>query len=382
MGFLGFQGYAQLPKLSQDATVSVISCGPGAELYSKFGHSALRIKDAQNHLDIIYNYGVFDFNAPHFYLNFAKGKLHYILARHRTNDFLDSYREEGRWVHEQTLHFSNPEKQKIFQLLEENAKPENRTYPYDFFYNNCATKIIDVLSAATNNEIEFEDNFVENNLSFRGLINHEISDNSWGSLGINLALGAVIDQKATDYEHRFLPKYVELQLKQSHYQDQPLISEEATLIEASSSSLEQTLLIATPLFWVLALLFLSVGMSYRQWKYRKYPKIWDVILLSSSGIIGLFMLALWFLTDHSATVLNYNISWAFPLNVWLAYQVIQGFKNPKSSLLATHLSMFGMGVFAIIALTGIQEFNPLTYLIAMTLFVRLYFIKNHLKSIQ
>lgn len=376
------RAYAQLPQLSSNTTVSVLSCGPGDDLYSKFGHSAIRIKDFEQNIDVVYNYGVFDFDAPNFYLNFAKGKLDYMLARHRTNSFVNAYRQEGRWIHEQVIQFTDAEKQKLFSLLEENAKPENRTYSYDFFYNNCATKIIDVLSEATNNRIEYNEDFIENNVSFRALINNEIGTNSWGSFGINLALGSVIDVEASDFEHRFLPKYVEKQLDNSQYKDRALVVKQIPLLEEAPNKDQTSNFISTPLFWGLILLIFSLGASYYQWKYKSYPKAWDAILFSLSGALGLFLLALWFLTDHTATANNYNILWALPFNVLLACEILRGFKHPKTSKYLTLLSIGGILLFIVVKILEVQDFNPIIYLLAFSLAIRSIFIHKHLQDIK
>ncbi len=381
-GSLISRGYAQLPRLSSGATVSVLSCGPGEDLYSKFGHSAIRIKDFEKNIDVVYNFGVFDFDAPNFYLNFAKGKLDYMLARHRTNSFINAYRQEGRWVHEQVVQFTASEKQKLFSLLEDNAKPENRTYSYDFFYNNCATKIIDVLSEATNNRIEYKEDFIENNLSFRALINNEIGTNSWGSLGINLALGSVIDVQASDFEHRFLPKYVEKQLDNSQYKGRELVVKQISLLEETPHKEKTLNFITTPLFWVLIVLFLSLGVSYYQWRNKSYSKTWDTILFSLTGALGVFIFALWFLTDHTATANNFNIFWALPFNLLLACEIIRGFKHPKTSKYLTVLSLVGIFLFIVVKFIGVQDSNPITYLLVLSLAIRSVFIYKHLHKIK
>ena len=119
---------AQGSGLSPAAQVSVITCGPGTELYSTFGHSAFRIKDPVNGLDRVYNYGTFNFNTPNFYVKFARGKLLYELRAYNFGNFLRGYQEENRWVKEQVLNLKNDQVQQVFDFLENNANPENRAY--------------------------------------------------------------------------------------------------------------------------------------------------------------------------------------------------------------------------------------------------------------
>ncbi|MGK0421506.1 MAG: hypothetical protein ACJAT9_001177, partial [Polaribacter sp.] len=113
--------------LSVYSEISIVTAGPGKELYEKFGHTALRIKDPVLNLDLIYNYGVFDFNAPNFYANFAEGKMYYLLSRYDFKYFLASYKKDKRWLKQQVLNLNQAEKQQFFNYLENNARPENAT---------------------------------------------------------------------------------------------------------------------------------------------------------------------------------------------------------------------------------------------------------------
>ncbi len=144
--FVTYMSNAQLSehsiKLSDQAEISVVTCGPfHGEVYSAFGHSAFRVSDPTQGIDAIYNYGVFDYDQPNFYLNFALGKNKYMLGVQDYKRFRDVYIYYNRFIHEQSLDLNNFQKQKLFSYLEWNARPENQYYYYDYFYNNCATKI-------------------------------------------------------------------------------------------------------------------------------------------------------------------------------------------------------------------------------------------------
>ena len=143
--FLTLQIQAQDFKLSEYAAISILTCEPGTDLYASFGHSAIRVQDPMMQLDIIYNYGIFDFYAPNFYTNFIKGKLTYTLGRQYFSDFLFEYEMENRSVKEQVLRLDKNSRDRLFNFLEKNYRPENRDYAYDFFFNNCATKIRDLI---------------------------------------------------------------------------------------------------------------------------------------------------------------------------------------------------------------------------------------------
>ena len=214
--------YSQEPFLSEKAVVSVLTCGPGTDLYSTFGHTSFRVQDSEKGIDWIYNYGTFDFNTPNFYSKFARGKLLYSLSKQRLENFLYTYELENRWVKEQLLNLSSEEKNELFSFLEINYLPENRKYKYDFLYDNCSTKIPTILKEILGNELQFETYQDSTSYTFRDLIQQNLIRNSWSSFGIDLALGAVIDKKATTLQYTFLPNYVLRQLDHTELHGKPI----------------------------------------------------------------------------------------------------------------------------------------------------------------
>ena len=168
-------------KLSPKATVSVITCGPGSELYTAFGHSAFRVYDPVLGIDKAYNYGTFNFNAPNFYLNFAKGKLIYQLSVTNFNRFLRIYQYENRWVKTQELAINTSEAQAIFNFLENNAKPQNKYYQYDFFYNNCSTKIEEIVKIILKEKVSFSNSHLTSNKTHRDLIADYTKNFKWST---------------------------------------------------------------------------------------------------------------------------------------------------------------------------------------------------------
>ena len=205
--FSFFQLTAQ-QKLSDKATISVLTCGPGSELYSAFGHSAFRVHDPILQLDKVYNYGTFDFNAPNFYFNFAKGKLIYQLSTSSFIRFIREYQYENRWVKAQELNLTTADAQKVYDFLENNAKPQNKYYRYDFFYNNCATKLETIIQQVLKNKVNFSYNYIKTNKTHRDLIADYTHNFKWAKFGIDLALGSVIDKKAKKKDYNFLPAYI------------------------------------------------------------------------------------------------------------------------------------------------------------------------------
>ncbi|MBT8294635.1 MAG: DUF4105 domain-containing protein, partial [Eudoraea sp.] len=171
-------GFSLQAQLSDDAQISIITCDAGQDLYSSFGHSAFRVQDSANGINWVYNYGTFDFNTPNFYYKFAKGKLLYSLSVSTFSDFLFTYELENRWVKEQILKLNPQERNNLFRFLENNRKPENRDYKYDFLFDNCATKLPQILKKVLGNNLEYHGEHLKNHLTFRDLIHQNLLTNS------------------------------------------------------------------------------------------------------------------------------------------------------------------------------------------------------------
>lgn len=313
---------AQQNQLSPSSEVSVLTIGPGKLLNDAFGHNAFRINDPKNNLDITFDYGRFDFEAPNFYLNFAKGKLNYSLGTSNYYDFLSFYIRQDRYIKEQVLNLSQTEKQKLYDFLVENYKPENRNYLYEFFFDNCATKIKDVTKIVTDNNISFHipEGFEAEN--FRKLIHNNLNRNTWGSLGIDIALGSVIDRKASSEEHMFLPENIfnffrNATLKSS---GKPLVKESKVLY-SKKSTYPKINFLSSPLFIFGLIGLLILLITYRDYKKQRRSKWLDITLFSITGIIGILILLLWFATNHTGTHQNYNLLWAFAFNIFMLVQI-------------------------------------------------------------
>jgi hypothetical protein len=316
--------YAQQNILSEQAEMSVLTIGPGTSLNDSFGHSAFRIKDPVKGIDVVFNYGVYDFNTPHFYTKFAQGKLNYLMGLNYYEDFFEAYTSQNRGIKEQVLNLSQTEKQKLFNYLLNNYKPENRAYLYDFFYDNCATKMKDVLQNVLNNAIVFNKPQVFQPQTFRTLIQENLHKNSWGSLGIDMALGSVIDKKTSAEEEMFLPENIHKFFEIAHIKNtnKPLVKENKVLYKAVPMP-KPTDFFTSPLvvFGIIGLFILYI--TYTDYKKHTRSRWLDVTLFSITGLVGVLILLLWFATDHKGTHQNYNLLWAFVLNIFVMGQVVR-----------------------------------------------------------
>ena len=368
---LAKQNYGQL-QLSVYSEISIVTAGPGAELYEAFGHSALRIKDPVLQLDLIYNYGMFDFNAPNFYSNFTKGKLIYKLGRYRFDYFLRSYNKDKRWVKEQVLNLTRDERQAFFVYLERNAAPNNASYFYDPYFNNCATKLRDITEEVLKDKVNWNDKNKETDLSFRQLMNREIPWNTWGSFGINLALGSKLDRKADFKEYMYLPDYVYSIFKNSDRQLEnetvDLVKKENTILEYKE--LEQNGSLLSPLLIFSLIAIIGLFLTFKDYKNNSRSIVLDFILLFTTGIIGALIIFLWFFTDHSTTPNNYNALWAFAPNLIIAFLLIKKRKKDWFSKYFKLLIVL-LCIIPIIWIAGIQLL-PLSILPLLILFLVRY----------
>ncbi|WP_179319508.1 lipoprotein N-acyltransferase Lnb domain-containing protein [Winogradskyella helgolandensis] len=314
--------FAQQFQLSDNAKISVITIGPGESLNDAFGHNAFRIKDQNRGIDVVYGYGEYDFGAPNFYLKFAQGKLNYLISRHNFSSFYYAYTNANRTIEEQVLNLSTEEKQNLFNFLENNYKPENRRYLYDFFYDNCATRIRDVAQTTTNGNLKFITPEYLEPKTFRELIHEQVGLNTWGSFGIDIALGSVIDRQAEAEEFMFLPKYIHAFFETAETSSsEPLIKNATVLYQKQGTNTSNILFSPLVVIGLVAILVLFI--TYKDYKSKARSKWLDFLLFSVTGIIGVLILFLWFATDHSATAQNYNVLWAFPLNIFVIAQLLK-----------------------------------------------------------
>lgn len=347
--------YGQI-QLSAYSEVSILTIGPGTSLNDAFGHSAIHIKDPMYRLDIVYDYGRYDFETEGFYLNFAKGKLNYEIGAANYKPFISYYKSKRREVKSQTLNLSLAEKQALFQKLQQNILPQNKSYLYDFFYNNCATKIKDNIVSVSEKPIEFEQPKDFEQHTFRALIRSQVEQNSWGGFGIDLALGSIIDQVAPVDDHMFLPRYIHhfFEVAKFKNKNEPLIKKQEIL---SGQQLNVTHSFwSSPLFIFSILSILILLVTYKNYKSNTRAKWLDISIFSVTGLIGVLLLLLWFATDHTATAYNYNLLWAFAFNLLFIPTLLK--KRVKKRFVGyLKFLILMMFLMALHWSTGVQSFN-------------------------
>lgn len=301
-------------KLSSQAKVSVITCGQGDELYSVFGHTALRIKDSVLKIDRVYNYGTFQFDTPNFALKFAGGRLLYYLSVTSFEAFSYAYKVENRSLSEQVLNLSREERQKIFDKVEENLEPEHKYYYYQFFSDNCTSRVYDLLKEVLGNAFTTDTSYFQEQLSFRELIHTPLQDFPWLRTGMNIGLGLEADHKTYLHERIFLPEELEAALDHSR-NGEPLVKEKVLLFKPLEGGVKEAAFVMPPMVLLSILTLLVALLSWYEIK-SGLKMVWaDRFIFGLTGFLGFVLLLLWIFSAHTPTHYNQNILWLNPLNL-------------------------------------------------------------------
>ena len=373
--FLTKTGFSQAPSLSESCQVSVLTCATGDQLYSKFGHTAIRVQDPVLAIDVVYNYGTFDFNQPNFYLNFVKGKLVYSLSRKPFDNFLFEYELEKRWVKEQILNLTLEQKNTFLAFLENNYLPDNRDYLYDPLLNNCSSITGDILKELYGDAVVFNDSHLEKQFTFRQLVRQYLNTNSWAAFGIDLAFGSVVDSKATPKQHMFQPYYAMYQLDNTSINGKPLVLRKRDVLDYSEHE-RNGYFPLSPLFWLCLFLVFVGAITYLDIRHKTRSRWLDFSLLFISGLVGLILLLLWVATDHTSTPYNYNILWAFPLNLAVAFILILRPQLPDWTPKYVVTALGLMGLVILLWIFGVQAFSPVLIPLWLALGLRYWYLQR------
>jgi len=353
--------------ISPEARFSLLTASPGTELYSVFGHSALRVYDPENLTDEVYNYGTFDFETPGFYLKFSRGQLLYQLSVTSMSVFLFEYESERRAVYEQVLNLTAEEKYTLYDFLQVNRLPENKSYLYDFFYDNCSTRIRDIVDRFL--DIDWgEDRYSDSPRSFRDMLQPYLAGAPWPRFGIDIALGLPADRIAGPWHYMFLPDELMFSFDQARHRDgRPLAGEVSVVLQETPPGASKTLLRPLLLMW---LVFAAGLLSLLNPRFSLW---FDRIFFAALGVTGLVIFLLWFFSDHTSTNQNMNLMWALPTHLYFIFR-LNKLHQPKI------VRWYFRGVLVIASLLMIlwplipQGFNPSFFPLLAIIAVKSYFI--------
>tara|TARA_B100000767_G_scaffold10715_1_gene10436 strand:- start:5486 stop:6700 length:1215 start_codon:yes stop_codon:yes gene_type:complete len=373
--FLPFWAFSNSLNLSEDiesTEISILTCDPGTQIYSLFGHSALRIKNPKNSHDLVINWGLFEFSESQFQFgyDFAKGRLKYFMGIQSMSNFMVEYRKAKRGVREQVLNLNNQEKYQIIQLLKENYKAENRKYRYEFFYANCSSRLRDVVKRVFKENIEFYQSPKSNKFTFRETIHQYLESFPWLKLGIDLVLGQKIDVLVNNENLMFLPLNVEQIFDQSFIQskegEKNLIKSKNTLVQSYDNKNKPNNI------GIYSWLLLAITLFLIVFKFDKAIGVWSSLNLFIIGLLGVFLVFMWIGTDHNATKMNFNLLWGSPFHFILIYCLV---KESWTSFTYWYLILSLILIFTTILFwfTLTQEFNSFVKPIILQLVIIYYY---------
>jgi hypothetical protein len=363
--FFVFLLQVQARQLSPSATVSILTCNPGDEVYSMYGHTAIRVNDPEQRIDVVFNYGVFSFDSPDFVYRFARGQTDYMMIGERFNSFMAEYTEEQRGVYEQFLNLSPEGKDELFEALLTNALPENRVYRYNFFMDNCATRVRDMIVQHAGATIHFPESHP--NETYRQLIKQFHHSFRWIDLGIDLLVGKKADVPVSSYGQMFLPEFLGYEFGSAEAtidgKTERLVSQTRILLDYANAKQKSDFPWPTAVF---ALLFLVVVALSVVALVRKRKADWlDYWIFGLSGLAGFTIGWFTLFSEHPAMSPNFNLLWAFPPN--LLFAII--WKVKKWRPFTRHYLWVAGVVLLFSPFTG-QQFNPAVYFMMLTILVR------------
>ena len=324
LSFICLFALTKLDAFAQDSShlrISLLTCSPGEELYSTFGHSAFRVVDSNSVTDIVYNYGTFNFDDDGFYLKFVRGKLLYYVSAEDfrgPNGFKNNYQSANRGITEQVLNLTAAEKITIQQFLNNNLREENKFYKYDFFLDNCTTRLRDILKK--NQDSTFTTKPVMPlGTTFRQAIYQYLdkNDKQWSKLGIDILLGEPCDRKMTAEQMQFLPDNLMKSLDSANH---PLILSHQDLYTINNESGKSSIFSPLVIFSVLLIVIALISLSKNKFAQR-FLQGFDGLLFFCTGVLGIILIFMWFGTDHSMTKNNFNLLWAWPMHIVIAFFV-------------------------------------------------------------
>lgn len=302
--------------------ISLLTCGPGEDLYSIWGHTAIRVIDSVHQADVVFNYGTFDDSDPLFYIKFTRGIMIYSVAPYAFSDFMTEYQQGGRSVTEQVLQLTAAEKIQITAALWKNTEKENRDYPYHFYADNCTTRARDILMKNMDTGVQYKNIRPQPASStYRQLIHSYMNSSSqaWNRLAIDVLLGNHLDETMTNKQAMFLPDYLLKGFDSASIRGTKLVTQTNLLLPDARTS---TVSLFTPvsLFSLLLLVFLAVTFLKNS-AAQKIALVLDSVFFLFTGLMGILMLVLWIARVDTVCRNNFNLLWALPTHTIIAFVI-------------------------------------------------------------
>ena len=299
--------------------ISLLTCSPGKEVWAQYGHTAIRYYDKESGEDLAINYGIFSLDQTYFIPRFVLGMTDYRMGVQPMDMFLAQYSYEGRGVVEQVLNLSAEDKEVIYKALQENMKPENVVYRYNYFFDNCTTRARDMLVNHLHGKVVYPP--AEENATFRSMRHKWNNKYEWAQFGEDLLLGVNADRKTTKSEQQFLPENLRSDFDKAKYNGKPLVKETNVLLDAETEVVEPVFPLS-PLS--IALIFAVISLVMMLFSYRRQQVYWawDLALMLTSGLMGIIFFVMIF-SQHPCVSLNFILLFFNPLPLFFLYSTIK-----------------------------------------------------------
>ena len=310
---------AQSMRNPDSIQISLLTCSPGKEVWAQYGHTAIRYYDKESGEDLAINYGIFSLDQTYFIPRFVLGMTDYRMGVQPMDMFLAQYSYEGRGVVEQVLNLSAEDKEVIYKALQENMKPENVVYRYNYFFDNCTTRARDMLVNHLHGKVVYPP--AEEDATFRSMIHKWNNKYEWSQFGENLLLGVNADRKTTKSEQQFLPENLRNDFDKATYKGKPLVKETNVLLDAETEVAEPAFPLS-PLS--IALIFAAISLVMMLFSYRRQQVYWawDLALMLTSGLMGIVFFVMIF-SQHPCVSLNFILLFFNPLPLFFLYSTIK-----------------------------------------------------------
>lgn len=336
--FATVQAQEQKRETPDSIHISLLTCASGEEIYSLFGHTAIRYENYTRGIDAVFNYGIFNFNAPNFILRFALGETDYQLGANNYERFAAEYYYLERDVWQQELNLTPQEKEKLIALLEENYRPENRVYRYNFFYDNCATRPRDLIEKSIEGTLEYADNMTDTNTgtSFRDLLHKYSEGHPWSRFGMDLCMGSQADKIINRRLMMFVPFYVQEYFDKARIidkegQTRPLVLNEEKIVITGNGEIDRVSEGFTPMQAALLLFILIAAITI--YGIRRRKTFWgiDLVLFFAAGVVGCILAFLALFSQHPAVSPNYLLFVFHPFHLFCLPCMLNKVRKRKRS---------------------------------------------------
>lgn len=372
---------AQETTIQDSIRFSLLTCAPGEETYSLYGHTAIRYENPTRNIDAVFNYGMFSFNTPNFVLRFALGETDYQLGVYDYQIFATEYAYDKRDVWQQVLNLTQEEKIRLAQLLEENYQPKNRVYRYNFFYDNCATRPRDQIEKAINGTLQYAEDMAKKQIgkSYRDIVHECTRKHAWARFGADFCIGSKADEPISRRQMMFIPAYVkdffeEAAIITPQGEKRPLVLATHKIVDTSYTEEKTERRNITPLQASLLLFILIVCCTI--YGIRQQKTLWalDLVLFSAAGIASLVPTFLVLFSQHPAISPNYLLFVFHPFYLLCLPWIIICIKRRKRGLLLA-INTLVLTFFILLWPIIPQRFDFAVLPLALSLLVR---SANHL----